>query len=76
MEQNETLAGGLPYGGEEAEDLIASKLRTLSERGLPADRERVVLDALNAGEIATFEPRPPVQPRTRRGGAVEVRDDF
>ena len=76
MENETYLAGGLPYGGEEAEDLIASKLRTLSERGLPADRERVVLDALNAGEIATFEERPAVQPRARRGASAPVVDDF
>lgn len=71
-----TLTRGLSYGSEEAEDLIAAELRTLRDRGLPAERGAVEEKLLNAGRIALWEERAPVQPRGRQAGAVEVRDDF
>lgn len=70
------LTAGATYGSEEAEDMIADELRTLRDRGLPAERETVELDLLNSGRIATFEEPAPVQPRERRGGGVPVLDDF
>jgi len=58
---NTALTQGLSFGSEQAEDLIAAELRKRSERGLSADREAVIVDLLNQGEIATFEPPAPVQ---------------
>ncbi len=75
-EHTTTTQGGSMSGMDAHEDAISERAARNERWGRPADRDTALAELVNEGQIPLWEPRPPVQPRERQGGAVEVRDDF
>ena len=68
---------GMNHDGMDAhEDAISERAARNQRWGRDAGRDTALAELVNEGQIPLWEERPPVRPRERQGGAVEVRDDF
>ncbi len=73
---DETTEGNPMHTDDHVEEAVAERVERNTRWGRDAGRDTALAELVNEGTIPMWEERPPVRPRERQGGAVEVRDDF